>query len=106
MLKGMDLPIIFNNQDNWAVPLSRRRARSATPGQDLGGFIVDQSSILSVWLGLAVLALVSAQVLLWRTRYLLRKFRQAALAQEVRPAPVVVLVPSLMADSAVSGVAS
>ena len=67
---------------------------------------MDQSSILSVWLGLAVLALVSAQALLWRTHHILRKVRQDALVQQVRLAPVAVPAPSVMADSAVSSLAS
>jgi hypothetical protein len=70
------------------------------------GFLVNQSPVLGVWLGLAVLALVSAQVLLRRTRHLLRKIQQEALAQEIRLAPVAVVAPSVMAHSAASGVAS
>ena len=73
---------------------------------NMRGFVVTQSLELNVWLGLAVLALVSAQVLLWRTRRILRKARQEALVQDAALAPVAVLVPSALADSAVSGVAS
>ena len=65
-----------------------------------------QSVELNVWLGLAVLAVVSAQILLWRTRRVLSRARQDALVQEVRLAPVAVLVQSEMPKSAVSGVAS
>jgi hypothetical protein len=62
--------------------------------------------MLSIWLGLAVFALVSAQFLLWRTRRVLNQARRDALVQEVRLAPVALLVPSAMPESAVSGVAS
>ena len=64
-----------------------------------------QSVELNVWLGLAILALVSAQILLWRTRRVLSNARRDALVQEVRLAPVAPLVHSAP-ESAVSGVAS
>ena len=64
-----------------------------------------QSVELNVWLGLAVLALVSAQILLWRTRRVLSNARRDALVQEVRLAPVAALVKSERPESAVSGVA-
>ena len=73
---------------------------------NMRGFVVTQSLELNIWLGLAVLALVSAQVLLWRTRHILGKARQEALVQDAGLAPVAVLVPLAVADSAVSGVAS
>ena len=65
-----------------------------------------QSVELNVWLALAVLVLVSAQILLWRTRRVLSRARRDALLQEVRLAPVAILVQSEMPESAVSGVAS
>ena len=67
---------------------------------------VTQNVELNVWLGLAILALVSAQILLWRTRRVLSNARRDALVQEVRLAPVAVLAQSEMPESAVSGVAS
>jgi hypothetical protein len=67
---------------------------------------VPRSLELSVWLGLAVFALVSAQFLLWRTRYALAQARRDALVQGVRLAPVAVLASSAMSESAASGVAS
>ena len=65
-----------------------------------------QSVELNVWLGLAILALVSAPILLWRTRRLISNARRDALVQEVRLAPVAVLVQSEVPESAVAGVAS
>ena len=65
-----------------------------------------QSVELNVWLGLAVVALVSAPILLWRTRRVLSNARLDALVPEVRLAPVAVLAQSEMPESAVSGVAS
>ena len=65
-----------------------------------------QSVELNVWLGLAILALVSAQILLWRTRRILNQARRDVLVQEVSVAPVALPVPSAMSESAVSGVAS
>ena len=65
-----------------------------------------QSVELNVWLSLAILALVSAPILLWRTRRVLSNARRDALVQEVRLAPVAVLAQSEMLESAVSVVAS
>ena len=65
-----------------------------------------QSVELNVWLALAVLVLVSAQILLWRTRRVLSRARRDALLQEVRLAPVAILVQSEMPESATSSVAS
>ena len=65
-----------------------------------------QSVELNVWLGLAIFALVAAQILLWRTRRVLRDARRDALVPEVRLAPVAVLAQSEMPKSVVSGVAS
>ena len=70
------------------------------------GFTVTQNLELKVWLGLAVLALVSAKILLWRTSRVLSKAQRDALVQETRLAPVAVLVPSALPESAVSVVAS
>ena len=64
-----------------------------------------QSVELNVWLSLAILALVSAQILLWRTRRVLSNSRRDALVQEVRLAPVAPLVQSAP-KSATSSVAS
>ena len=64
-----------------------------------------QSVELNVWLSLAILALVSAQILLWRTRHVLSNSRRDALMQEVRLAPVAPLVQSAP-ESATSSVAS
>ena len=63
-------------------------------GRKTQGFAVKQSLELNVWLGLALLALVSAHLLLWRTRRALSRARQGALPQEVRLAPACVLVPA------------
>ena len=59
---------------------------------------MDQTLALGVWLGMAGLALVSAQVLLWRQRRILSRTHQdaavldlslapSAVVQEVKPAP-------------------
>ena len=65
-----------------------------------------QSVELNVWLGLAILALLSAQILLWRTRRVLSNARRDALVQEVRLAPDAALGKSEVPESAVAGVAS
>ena len=65
-----------------------------------------QNLELKVWLGLAVLALVSAKILLWRTSRVLNHARQDALMQEARLAPIAVFGPSATPESAVSVVAS
>jgi hypothetical protein len=39
------------------------------------GVVVDQGIAFSVWLGVAVLALIGAQVILWHTRRVLRRLR-------------------------------
>jgi hypothetical protein len=65
---------------------------------------VEQSLELNIWLGLALFALVSAQILLWRTRHVLCKAQRESLVQEVRTVPsavrvpTVALVPSAMAE--------
>jgi hypothetical protein len=48
---------------------------------------MDQGIALSIWLGMAALTLVSAQILLWRTRRALDRPRQAAPIPECRPMP-------------------
>ena len=83
---------------------------------------MDQGLELSVWLGIAGLALGSAHILLWRTRRLLSRSGQdvrapevglapAAAKEQVRlaPAPVtqdVRLVPAAVNHSAASVIAS
>jgi len=49
-----------------------------------------QSVTFAVWLGLPVLALIGANITLWRTRRHLRSFRQDTAATQLRlaPAPV------------------
>jgi hypothetical protein len=72
---------------------------------------VEQSLELNVWLGLALFALVSAHILLWRTRRALSTARHDALVQDVRllPSavriPAAVLVPAAMTESVASVVA-
>ena len=70
--------------------------------QDNRGFAVDLSLELSIWLGMAVLALSAAYILLWRTRRVLSQSRQDALVQEVRLAPPAVLAASAVTESASS----
>ena len=86
--------------------VNTQRGHKVRRKANMRGFAVTQSLELHVWLGLAVLAVVTAQLLLWRTRHILQKVKQEALVQDAALAPVAVLVPSALADSAVSGVAS
>jgi hypothetical protein len=60
---------------------------------------MDQSLELSVWLGVAGLAISSANILLWRTRHVLNRSRQDPAMQEVRAAPAA-LVASASSVSA------
>ena len=70
-----------------------------------------QSLDQNVWLGLALLAFTSAHLLLWRTRRVLCRAKQEALAQEVTIAPTTVrktspvLAPSAMTESVAWAVA-
>jgi nitrate reductase gamma subunit len=48
---------------------------------------MDQTLELSVWLGIAGVALVCARILLWRTRRILSRSRHEARVPEVRHAP-------------------
>ena len=71
---------------------------------------MSQSLELNVWLGLALIAFVSARILLWRTRRALSAARRDNLVQEVRHAPAghlpaAVLVPAAMTESVASVVA-
>ena len=64
---------------------------------------------LSVWLGIAGLALVAAQFLLWRTRRVLNRSRQDAPVPGVKLVPSgfeVRFVPSSVTESAGSVIAS
>ena len=63
---------------------------------------MDQSLELSIWLGMAVLALSAAYILLWRTRRVLSQSRQDALVQEVRLVPSAHLLPTALTESASS----
>ena len=70
---------------------------------------MDQQLGLTVWLGVAGIALVASQISLWRTRRVLS--RQAALVRDVRLTPCAVvkeatLAPSTFAASASSARAS
>lgn len=51
------------------------------------GVVVDQQIALSVWLGVAVLALIGAQLILWRTRRVLKRRRVDLGVQRGRPIP-------------------
>jgi len=68
--------------------------------------VVTKSLELSIWLGIAALALSSAYLLLWRTRHLLSKSRQDRLLAEARPVLSAPLVPSAKSESASSVPAS
>ena len=92
---------ILAKSDNRAVPWNSR-ASTELDAQDNRGFAVDQSLELSIWLGMAVLALSAAYILLWRTRRVLSQSRQDALVQEVSLAPPAVLAPSAVTESASS----
>lgn len=52
-----------------------------------GEVMMDQTLELSVWLGIAGVALVCARILLWRTRRILSRSRHEARVPEVRHAP-------------------
>jgi len=61
---------------------------------------MDQGFELGVWFGIAGLALVCANLLLWNTRRVLNRPRQVAGAPEVR------LVPAAVTELASSVIAS
>jgi hypothetical protein len=69
---------------------------------------MDQTLELSIWLGTAGLALVSAQILLWRTRRALSRSRQARVpaVKLVSSCPEVTRVPAAVTESADSAIAS
>jgi hypothetical protein len=63
---------------------------------------MDQGVELSVWIGIAGLALVWANVHLWHTGRVLNRPRQGTHVPEVRLAPAAVPVPALVAAMASS----
>jgi hypothetical protein len=63
---------------------------------------MDQGLELSVWIGIAGLALVWANVYLWHTGRVLNRPSQAASVPEVRPVPAAVRVPAAVAELASS----
>jgi hypothetical protein len=77
------------------------------------GIVMEQGLELSIWLGMPALALVSAQILLWRTRRVLSRSPQARVPAVKVPAvklvsscPEVRRVPAAVTESAGSAVAS
>ena len=72
------------------------------------GLVMDQGLGFGIWVGLGGLALVSAQILLWRTRRLLKRSRQARVpgVKLVSSGFEVRLVPAPVTESAGSAVAS
>jgi len=62
---------------------------------------MDQPLELTIWLGMAGIALVAAQVLLWRTRRVL--IRQDALVPDLRLAPRAVVEESSLAPFPFAG---
>jgi hypothetical protein len=67
---------------------------------------MDQGLELSVWIGIAGLALVWANLHLWHTGRVLNRPSQAASVPEVRPVPAAVLLPAGVAELASSVTAS
>ena len=57
------------------------------------GLVVSKSVELSIWLGIAALALLGAYLLLWRTRRVLSRSRPEPLVVEVRPILLALLAP-------------
>ena len=86
--------------------MTHARAVGPAQGKNARGFAVDQNLELGIWLGMAVLALSSAYILLWRTRRVLAQSRQAALVQEVRLIQPALLVPVGLTESASAVIAS
>jgi len=62
---------------------------------------MDQPLELTIWLGMAGIALVASQVLLWRTRRVL--IRQDALVPDLRLAPRAVVEEASRAPSSFAG---
>ena len=67
---------------------------------------MDQGFELSIWLGIAVLALSAAYILLWRTRRVLSRHQQDAPVRKVGLAPPAPVSPAAIIGSASSVVAS
>ena len=68
--------------------------------------MVSKSVELSIWLGIAALAILCAYLLLWRTRHILSKSRQDGLVVAATPVSSALLAPSAPTDSASSVLAS
>ena len=70
------------------------------PGSRTGwGLVVDQGVEFGVWIGIAVLALIWANLQLWHTRRVLKRLRQdlGVPKGRLRPAAVAEMVSSVMA---------
>jgi hypothetical protein len=64
------------------------------------------NSEIAVWLGIAVLALVWANLGLWRARRVLSQSRQASLVQEITLLPSAVAMPLPMTEASSPALAS
>ena len=75
--------------------VSRAEQRSRTGW----GLVVDQGVEFGVWIGIAVLALIWANLQLWHTRRVLKRLRQdlGVPKGRLRPAAVAEMVSSVMA---------
>jgi hypothetical protein len=79
----------------------RTHARPHQPVPARGFFVNHQSVIFAVWLGIAVLALVAANLYQWHTRGLLSRSRREVSSLADRRLP-----PAVAVDSSISRIAS
>jgi hypothetical protein len=61
---------------------------------------------IGVWLGIAVLALVWANLGLWRARRVLSHSRHVALMQDITPLPYAVAMPAVVTEASSPALAS
>lgn len=64
------------------------------------GTVVDQGLEFSVWLGVAVVALIWANLLLWRTRHTLKQMRQDLGVPDGRLVPDAIAMPAEVPEMA------
>lgn len=92
------------------LPVSYARScaveRRVSAGRARGFAVNHQTVELGVWLGIAVLALIWANLSLWRARRVLSRARQNNLVQEISTLPPVALQSSPLSEPASSALAS
>jgi hypothetical protein len=86
------------------VPDTRNCAELTCVKQHRPGASVN--SEIAVWLGIAVLALVWANLGIWRARRVLSQSRQEALVQDITLLPYAVTMPAIVTEASSPALAS